>query len=225
MEREIQQIKARYLPVRSLADAEAFRLFRQSFQRLEAIRTELPEQYAALEACYLDAEAVVASSHLPILQKERLLYAVYDTYFRQLSELSWPLRRKIGADKAIKQMQKAIKGKKALSVSLRYWICFCAVCLPPLLIGILGEVALLDLTVSSPPWQYVLSLSVMLLGFTAYVIACQMIEGRRLYGGLHKWLEYRQNPKKKARPMDFLQTAKMLVPLAASLAGALMKLL
>lgn len=225
MERDIKQIKARYQPVRNLAETEDFRLFCQSFQRLETIRPELQEQYVALEICFLDAEAVIASPDLPVLQKKRLLYAIYDTYFRQLSELSWPLRRKIGADKTIKQMQKAIKGKKAPPVSIRYWIRFCAICLPPLFVGILGEIAFLDLTASSPPWQYALYFSVMLLGFTAYVVACYMIEGRRLYGGLHKWLEYRQNPKKKARPMDFLQTAKMLVPLGVSLAGALIKLL
>lgn len=225
MERDILQIKEQYLPVKDLKNTEEQRVFRESFQRLDAIRAELADGYLSFENCFLDAEAVLDSPDLPLHQKTQLLYAIYDNYFRQLSELPWRLRRTVKADRTTKQMQRAIKGKPQNVLDTNYWLRFCAVCLPPFFVGILGELVFLSLPASAPAWQYVLSFVVMLLGFAVYFVAYYAIESRRIYGGLHKWIEHRRHPKSKARPMDFFQTAKMLIPLGVSLAGALIKLL
>lgn len=222
----VQKIEQRYLDKEYYSQLEdEKRLLDASFAEVERRRKSLESVYAALEQCYTDAQVVYASEEIEPERKKKLLYRIYDAYYEKLASLSLRKRMAIHADKHIRKMHRSIKRGRESTDLIRYWVRFAKLCLPPLIVGLIGEIAFINvLDTEAPIWQVLLSFAVFLLGFGGYMILVYEIEGQRLYSDLKKWISYKISPEEQDRPMDFLQYIKMAIPLVVALLSALVKL-
>lgn len=221
-----EDVKKRY-GEQSLADQlnRQMAVLEASFALVEKAAERLGEAYAPIEAAWLDAVAVYGSTRMADSEKQQTLYLVYDAYFGLLAHLPWAKRRACRADRSIRKMKQAVKRGGKLGTAAKFWLDFAKYALPPIVVGLAAELLYFDLLEAGAPWwQQLLCLAVFAAGFGVYFVACYELEGRRLLGGLQKWLDYRLNPQEHGRPLDILQTAKMAVPLVVALGSALIKL-
>lgn len=156
-------------------------------------------------------------------QKQTALYYIYLRYFQQISGLPYKHRRKLKADKYIKQMKSLIKSGSTQQIDT-YWILFAKRALPFFAISFLGELLMLNgLNTPFIMWKVAIGGTAFLTGLILYFVAAYEIEGVRFFSSLSKWIQYSAHPRDHSRPLDMIQTLKTLFPLAVTIASVCIK--
>jgi len=197
----------------------------ESFALVSANKNLLKDNYERIAAVYADAKTVFETMELDELQKQDLLYPIYNEYFSIISILSWRKRRAIKADRLIRRMKKCLKQNVPKNSHIIYWLRFCQICVPLCIVFIITEIKFLNLLQSNAAfWQTGIAFLAFAASFGAYFYFLYHIEGLRLFGDLQQWIRYLKNPQGNAKPIGIVQVLKLVLAPLATIVSAIIKI-
>jgi len=225
-ESTIETIKEQYIlqPVTD-ALAKQQQILDESFALAVANNNLLKDINERLAAVYNDAKTVFITLGLDDLQKQSLLYPIYEEYFSIISILSWKKRRAIKADRLLRKMKTCLKHSLPKNSSVKFWIRYCQTSIPLFAVFLIFEILFLDLLGSNAPyWQTGLAFLAFVVSCGAYLYVSYSLEGLRLYGNLQQWIEYLKNPQGHNKPIGLIQLLKLILAPIATIGSAIIKI-